>query len=104
MHKLKEFERSLFQIPMEIERVKIGRSGRNHGMMAKPGSASSSENFIEGSRDETEILDEARRFCALKNLANLIGKELNICAIASQIMEYSSESCLILLNSSQHFP
>jgi hypothetical protein len=46
---------------------------------------------------------EARRSCALENLANPIEKWLNACALASQIVEYSSESCPILLNSSQHF-
>jgi hypothetical protein len=59
---------------MEIERVKIGRSIGNHGTVTKPTSASSSGNFIEGSKEETKILAEARRCCALKNLANPIKK------------------------------
>jgi hypothetical protein len=81
MHKLKEFDRPLFQIPMEIERLEIGRSTGSHGTVAKP--ASSSKNFIEGSKGEAEILDEARRYCALKNLANPIEKGLNVCAVSS---------------------
>jgi hypothetical protein len=101
MHKLKEFKCPLFQMPMEIERVKIARSSGNHGTVTK--SLSSLGNFIEGYKEETEILVEARRCCALKNLANPVEKGLNVCAVASQIMEYSSESCPILLNSSQHF-
>jgi hypothetical protein len=84
---------------MEIEGLKISRSSRNHGTVTKPTSASSSGNFIEGFKEETEV----RRCCALKNLANLIEKWLKVCAITSQIVEYVSESCLILLNSSQHF-
>jgi hypothetical protein len=99
MRKLKEFKRPLFQIPMEIKRVKIGRSSANHGILTKPGSTPSSGNFIEYSKEETETLDEARRCCALKNLANLVEKGLNGYAVASQIMEYSSESYPILLNS-----
>jgi hypothetical protein len=88
---------------MEIKRVKIGYSSGNHGTVTKPAPASSSENFIEGSKEETEILAQARRCCALANLANPIEKGLNVCAVASQIVKYSSESCPILLNSSQHF-
>jgi hypothetical protein len=61
-------------MPMEIERVKIGRSSGNHGSVTKPVSASSSGNFVEGSKEEAEILAEARRCCALKNLANPIEK------------------------------
>jgi CO dehydrogenase/acetyl-CoA synthase delta subunit len=59
MHKLKEFDRPLFQMAMEIEMVKIGRSSENHGSVTKPGSALSSGNFIEGSKEEVEILAEA---------------------------------------------
>jgi hypothetical protein len=88
---------STFQRPMEIERVKISRSTRNHGTVTKPVSALSSGNFIKGSKEKTEILSEARRYCALKNRANPIEKGLNICAVASEIVEYSSESHLILL-------
>jgi hypothetical protein len=88
---------------MEIERVKIGRSSGNHGTITKPTSQSSSGNFIEGSKEETEILAESRRCCALTNLANSIEKGLNVCAVASQIVEYSSERCRIFLNSPQHF-
>jgi hypothetical protein len=51
MHKLKEFEYSSFQIPVEIEKVKIGRSSGNHGTVRKLASASSSGNFIEGSKE-----------------------------------------------------
>jgi hypothetical protein len=58
MHKLKEFERSFFQMPVEIERVKIGCSNGNHGTVMKPASASSRGNFINGSKKETEILAE----------------------------------------------
>jgi hypothetical protein len=87
---------------MEIERVKIARSSGNHGTVTKPASASSSGNFIEDSKEETDILAEARR-CVLKNLANPTEKGPNVCAVASQIVEYSSESCPVLLNSSQHF-
>jgi hypothetical protein len=84
--------------------VKIGRSSGDHGTVTKPASASSSGNFIEGSKKEPEILAEARRCCcALKNPANPIEKGPNIGAAASQIVEYFSESCPILLNSSQHF-
>jgi hypothetical protein len=36
-------------------------------------------------------------------MASPIEKGLNVCVIASQIVEYSAESCPILLNSSQHF-
>jgi hypothetical protein len=97
MHKLKEFERPLFQVPMEIERVKIGRLSGNHGTVAK--SASGSGNSIGGSKGEIEILAEV----GLKNLANPIEKVLNLYAVASQIMAYSSENCPIPLNSSQHF-
>jgi hypothetical protein len=57
---------------MEIDNVKTGRSSENYGIATKPASASSSGNFIEGSKEETEILAEARRCCALKNLANPI--------------------------------
>jgi hypothetical protein len=57
---------------MEIKRVKIGRSSGNHGTVTKPATASSSENFIEGSKEETEISAEARQCCTLKNLANPI--------------------------------
>jgi hypothetical protein len=103
MHKLKEFEHPRFQIPMQIERVKISRSSGNHVTVTKPASASSSRNFIEGSKKETEILVGARRCCALKNLANPIEKGLNVCAVTSQIVESSSESCLILLNPNQRF-
>jgi hypothetical protein len=103
MHTLKEFEHPLFQISMAIGRVKIGRSSGNHGTVAKPTPASSSGNPVEVSEEETEILAEARRCCTLKNLANPIEKGLNVCAIASQIVECSSESCPILLNSRQHF-
>jgi hypothetical protein len=88
---------------MEIEKVKIGRSSGNDGTVTKPGSASSSGNFIKGSTKETVILAAARRCCALKNLANPIEKGSNVCMVASQIMEYSSGSCPILLNWSQHF-
>jgi hypothetical protein len=103
MHKLKEFEQPLFQMPIEIERVKIGRLSGNHGTVAKQVSASSSGNFIQGSKDENEILTQARRCCVLKGLANPIEKWLHVCAVASQIVKLSSESCAILLNSSQHF-
>jgi hypothetical protein len=103
MHKLKEFERPFFQMPTEIERVKINRSSGNHGTVTKPASASRSGNFIEDSKEETDILVEAGRCCALKNMVNPIGKWLNVCAVASQIVEYSSQSSSILLNSSQHF-
>jgi hypothetical protein len=41
MHKLKEFERPLFEMSMEIGRVKIGRSSGNHGTVTKLASASS---------------------------------------------------------------
>jgi hypothetical protein len=102
-HKLKEFEHSRFEMPMEIEKVKIGRSSGNHGIATKPASASISGNFIEDSKEETAILNEDRRCCALKNLVNPIEKELNICAAASQVVEYSSESCSILLNSNRKF-
>jgi hypothetical protein len=102
MHKLKEFERPPFQMPMDRE-AEIGRSSGNHGTVTKPASASSSGKFIEGSKDENEILAEARRCCALKNFANPIEKGLNVCAAASQIVEYIFENCPILLNSSQHF-
>jgi hypothetical protein len=88
-------------MPMEIERVKTGRSSGNHGAVTKP--ASSLGNLIEGSKEETEILAEVRRCCTLKNLANPIEKGLNICAVASQIVEYSSESYPILLNSRNIF-
>jgi xanthine dehydrogenase molybdopterin-binding subunit B len=60
MHKLKEFERSVFQMPMEIDRVKIGSSSGNHGTATKPMSASSGGNCTEGFKEETEILAEAR--------------------------------------------
>jgi hypothetical protein len=103
MHRLKEFERPLFQMPMEIERVKLGRSSGNHGTVTKPASASSSGNFIEGSKEETEVLAEARRCCDLKTLANPIEKGSSACPVASQIVEYSFENCPSLLNSSQHF-
>jgi hypothetical protein len=83
--------------------VKIGRSSANHGILTKPGSTPSSGNFIEGSKEQIEISAEARRCRALKNLANPIEKGLDACAVASQIVEYSSESCPIVLNSSQHF-
>jgi hypothetical protein len=65
--------------------------------MRKPASSSSSRNFSEGLKEETEILAEARRCCALKNLANPIEKGLNVGAVASQTMEHSSESCPIFL-------
>jgi hypothetical protein len=103
MRKLKEFECPLFQLPMEMERVKIGRSSGNHGTVTKPVSASGTKNFIEGSKEATEILTEARRCCAFRNLANPIEKMLKVCAVAPQIVEYFSESCPILLNSSQYF-
>jgi hypothetical protein len=74
MYKLKEFECPLFQMPVEIERVEISCSSGNHGAVTKPASASSSGNFIESSKAETEIMAEARRCCALKNLANPIEK------------------------------
>jgi hypothetical protein len=64
---------------MEIERAKIGRSGGNHGTVTKTASVSSSGNFIEVSKEETEILAEARRRCALKNLANPIKKVKCMC-------------------------
>jgi hypothetical protein len=83
--------------------VKIGRSSGNHGNVTKPASASRGGNFIKGSKDETEILVKACQCCYLKNLANPIEKKLNGCAVTSQIVEYSSESCPILLNSSRHF-
>jgi hypothetical protein len=70
MRKLKEFERPFFQMPMEIERVKICRSSGNHRTVTKPASVPNSGNFIEGSKEETEILAEARRCGALKNRAN----------------------------------
>jgi hypothetical protein len=88
---------------VEIVTVKIGPPSGNHGTVTKPTSASSSGNFIKRSKEETEILAEAGRCCALKNLANPIEKKLNVCAVASQIVKYSSESRPILLNSSQHF-
>jgi hypothetical protein len=72
--------------------VKIDRSSRNHGTVPKPASASGSGGFIEGSKTETEILAEARRCCALKNLADPSEKWLKVSAVASRIMEYSSES------------
>jgi hypothetical protein len=75
MHKSKEFERLLFQMLMEIEKVKISRSSGNHGIVTIPASASSSGNFIEGSKEETEILTEVRRCWALENLANPIEKD-----------------------------
>jgi hypothetical protein len=87
MQNLKEFECPLFQTPMEIKKVKIGRSSGNHGPVTKSPSASSSINFIEGSKEETEILAETRRCCALKNLANPIKKGLNVCVVAFQIVE-----------------
>jgi hypothetical protein len=90
-------------MPMEIERVKIGRSSGDHGTMTKLASASSRENFIEGSKEETESLAEARQCCALKNLANPIEKGLNVCAFISQIVEYYFKSCQILLTSSHYF-
>jgi hypothetical protein len=86
-----------------MERVKIGRFSGNHGTVMKPVSVSRSGTFSEDSQEETEILAEARRCCALKNLANPIEKGLNVSAVAYQIVEYSSESCPILLNSSYHF-
>jgi hypothetical protein len=88
---------------MEIKRVKIGRSSGNHGTVTKLESASRSGNITEGRKEETEILAEARRYSALKNLANPIENGLNVCVVASQIVEYSFESYPILLNSSQHF-
>jgi hypothetical protein len=91
-------------MPMEIERVKIGPSSGNRGTVTNPASESSSGNFIEGPKEETEILAEVRRCYCLKTLANPIEKQSNVCAVASQIVEYSSESCPILLNSSQTFP
>jgi hypothetical protein len=60
MNKLKEFDLPLFQMPMKIERAKIGRLSGNHGTVTKPVSAASSGNFIEDSKEETEILAEAR--------------------------------------------
>jgi hypothetical protein len=60
MRKLKKLERPLFQMPMEIERVKVGPSSGNHGTVTKPASVSSNRNFIEGSKEETETLAEAR--------------------------------------------
>jgi hypothetical protein len=90
-------------MPMEIERVKIGRRSGNQGTVTKSVSVSSRENFIESSKEETEILAVIRRCSALKNRANPIENRFNVCAVASQIVEYSSESCPILLNSSQHF-
>jgi hypothetical protein len=48
-------------MPMKIERVKIGRSSGNHGTVTKPVSVLSSGNFIEGSKEETEISPEDRR-------------------------------------------
>jgi hypothetical protein len=101
--KLKEFERPLCQMPMQIERVKIGHSSGNHETVTKSTPASSRGHFIEGSKEETEDLAEPCRCCALNNLANLTEKGLNVYAVASQIIEYSSENCPILLNSSQHF-
>jgi hypothetical protein len=74
MHKLKECDCPLFQMPREIERVKIGCSSGNHGTLTKPASASSSRNYIYGSKKETEILVEARRCYALKTRANPIEK------------------------------
>jgi hypothetical protein len=74
IYKSKEFECLLFQMPMEIERVKISHSSGNHGTMTRPASASSSGNFIEGSKEETEILAEARRCWAREGLASPIGK------------------------------
>jgi hypothetical protein len=65
---------SIFQMPMEVERMKIGFSSGNHGIVTKSASASSSGNFIECSKEETEISAKARRRCALKNLANAIEK------------------------------
>jgi hypothetical protein len=73
-------------MPMEIERMKIGRSSGNHGTVTKPASASRNGNFIKGSKKETEISAEARRCFALKNLANPIEKGLKACAIASQVV------------------
>jgi hypothetical protein len=83
MHKLKEFECPLFDMSMEIERVKIGRSSRNYGIVMKPVLTSSSRNFIKASKKETEILAEARRCCVLKNPANPIDKRVNICGFPS---------------------
>jgi hypothetical protein len=83
MHKLKEFKRSGFQIPMEIEGLKTGRSSENHGTVTKPASALSSGNVVEGSKEEAGILAEAGRCCVLKNLANSIEKVLNLYAVAS---------------------
>jgi hypothetical protein len=74
IHKSKEFERLLFQMPMEIERVKISRSSGNHGTVTRPASASRSGNFVESSKEETEILAEAHRGWALEDLANPIEK------------------------------
>jgi hypothetical protein len=74
MDKLKKSECPLFQMPMEIERVKIGRASGNYGIVTKSAAASSSGNFMDASKEETEILAEARRCCALKNLANPIEK------------------------------
>jgi hypothetical protein len=103
MHRLKEFECPLFQMPVEMESLKIGRSSGNHGTVTKSASASSNRNCIKGFKEEIAILAEARRCCALKNLANPIGKGLNMFAVASQIVENSFESCPVLFNSSQHF-
>jgi hypothetical protein len=72
IHKPKDFERTLFQMRMEIERVKISRSSGNHGTVTEPALASSRGNFIEDSKEETEILAEAPRCCVLKNMANPI--------------------------------
>jgi hypothetical protein len=83
--------------------VKIGHSSGSHGTLTEPALVSSSGNSIEGSKEETENLAETRQCYALINLANPIEKRSNVCAVASQIVEDSSESCLILLNSSQHF-
>jgi hypothetical protein len=83
MHKLKEFERPLFHMLMYIERAKIGCSSGNHGIVTKSASASSSGKFIEGSKEETEILAEARRCCPLKNLVNAIKKVKRMCGCLS---------------------
>jgi hypothetical protein len=74
MHRLKEFERPLSQMQIEIERMKIGRSSGNYVTVTKPASASSSEHFTEGSKEKSDILAQARRCCALKNRANPIKK------------------------------
>jgi hypothetical protein len=70
MPKLKEFERPFFQVPTEIERVKIGLSTGNHGTVTKPASASSSGSSIEDFKKEIV----ARQCCTLKNPANSIEK------------------------------